>query len=252
MFHKKEIDMKKRAKVLFALRAVLATVILAAGVLIYKTEYEKRIIQKDDNGKHQLIIYEIGEPGFPFGGSKCRLVLKRSGQQIDRIDFCVSNDGKHIKSENFDVNWLDEGVSVTVNGEEQEDKVYVLYFEESRLYVLDAPQEFKANFIRWEKDGFRAVVCDPMDNEVFPKGAEVTVVFTEGTYLIDLDGTVVKYKPDRSLFDPSISKKLDWVEGMVIQIQFTAYEGFNRDNGYKNKATGLRIENVDVIAVESD
>ena len=252
MSHRQEINMKKRSRVLFVLATVLAAAILSFGVLIYKTEYEKRIIQTYDSGKHQLIIYEIGEPGFPFGSSKCRLVLLQNGQKIDSIDFHVANDGKHIDEGNFDVRWIDEGISVNVNGEEQEDKVYVLYFEESRLHVLDVPQEFRANFIEWEKDGFRAIVCDPLDNTVFPNGAEVTVVFTEGTYLIDIDGTVVTYKQSRSLFEPSISKKLDWVEGMVIQIEFSGYEGFNRDNGYKNMATGLRIENVDVIAISVD
>ena len=243
--------MNKRDTVLVILVIVLLVLFAAFGLFIYKIEYARTLIGTYEDGSRQLLVYEIGEPGFPFGNSHCRLALKQDGREVDMIDFSVANDGKRMAPEDFEVLWLAEGVSVIVHGEEQEDRTYVLYSQEERMHILPQSQLLHANFIEWVRDGFRAVVCDPIENTVFPDGAELTVSFTEGTYFIDLDGTVVSY-PGHSLFDRSVSRQLKWVEGMVIEIEIVAYEDYVQDNGFRNRAAGGRIENVDVIVVDAD
>jgi hypothetical protein len=247
--HAQQIDHKKRNMVLAVLRGILLLFLIAAGFLIYKTEYEPKEIGVYDRKPYSLAIYHVGEPGFPFGTSDCRLTLSRDGRRISTMDVTLHNDGKNPDTENFIVEWREDRVCVTVRGEEQEDTLCTLYFDGEGMRPLDAPQEFRANLIRWEKDGLRVQICDPMDNTVFPDGAELTVRFTEGTYFIDLDGSVTEYHPHRSLFERTVGKKLGWVEGMVLQIGFSACADYSEGNGFGNRALGGRIENVDVIVV---
>ena len=247
--HRQDVDLRKRSAVLWILRSVLLALLIAAGFLIYKADYEKKEIGTYDRETASLVIYEIGAPGFPFGDSACRLVLKQDGKQVGRMDFSLANDGKRPDEGNFSVVWREDGVAVTASGEEQEDRTYVLYFEGAGTHVLDAPQEFRANLISWGDNSFRVIVCDPMENTVFPDGAQLTVDFDEGTYFIDLDGSVTRFDPDRKFYEPTVGRKLKWVEGMVLQIEFTAFEGYSDGNGFYNHAAGKRIENVDVIAI---
>ncbi len=249
--HRKDIDMKKRTVVLSALGIITLTIVTAVGWFVYKTDYEKSEINTYDNGSYQLKIYQVGTPVFPYGEGKCMFILNKDGKKIDEMDIWLANDGKWPDTANFDVSWNKDSVSITAHGEEQEDRTYVLYYGKS-IYVLEEPHQLRANFISFNSDGLRAVVCDPMDNDVFPKDAQLTVMFNEDTYIIDLDGSVTCYDPDRKLFEPEIGKKFRWSEGMVIQIEFTAYQGYNRDNGFRNLAIGRRIENVDVIAVDAE
>ncbi len=249
--HRQEIDMKKRTIVLSVLGIIILIIVTAVGWFVYKTDYEKSEINTYDNGSYQLKIYQVGTPVFPYGEGKCRFILNKDGKKIDEMDIWLANDGKWPDTANFDVSWNKDSVSITAHGEEQEDRTYVLYYGKS-IYVLDEPQQLRANFISFNSDGLRAVVCDPMDNDIFPKDAQLTVMFNEDTYIIDLDGSVTYYDPSRKLFEPEIGKKFRWSEGMVIQIQFTAYQGYNKDNGFRNLAIGRRIENVDVVAVDAE
>ena len=170
--HAEQIDHKKRNAVLAVLRGILLLFLTAAGFLIYKTEYEPKEIGVYDREPYRLVIYHVGEPGFPFGTSDCRLVLSRDGRRTGSMDITLHNDGKNPDTENFIVEWREDLVCVTVRGEEQEDTLCTLYFDGEGMRPLDTPQEFRANLIRWEKDGLRVQICDPMDNTVFPDGAQ--------------------------------------------------------------------------------
>ncbi len=247
--HKQDINMKKRGIVLFVIRSILITITVLVGWFIYTTGYQKHVINTYENDQYKLVIYQVGEPDFPFGATYCSLELSRDDNKIDEMEAAIHNDGKRIDSENFDVVWMENGVAVTTHGEEQDDRTYVLYFDKDIVHVPDKPQKFNANLVQWGDDCFWVRVCDPLENEVFPKEAELRIDFTEGTYFIDLDGTEVAYNPHRGLFEPTAEKRLKWVEGMVLEIEFTSYGDFNMDNGFRNHATAGRIENVDVIAI---
>ncbi len=250
--HLNEVNMKARFWVMTVMRCLLLAVVIAAGYFIYKTGYEKHEIDVYQKDEYQLVISKIGVPDFPFGQSYCRLTLLEDGKKIDEIDITLQNDGKQPDEENFTVSWIKQGVSVTAHGEEQDDVIYVLYFDKDLMNVLEKPQTFNANFIEWVNDGMRVSVCDSLDNAVFPNGAQLTIRFDEDTCFIDLDGSTVKFNPHRSFFEPKVSRKLKWVEGMVLQIEFTDYQDFIEGNGYRNLAIGRKIENVEVIAVDVD
>lgn len=249
--HRQEINMKKRTTVLSVFGSIILIFVTASGWFIYKADFEKSEIEIHNKGSYRLTIYQIGAPAFPFGDGRCRFVLNKDDKRIDEMEIRLANDGKWPDEDNFDVEWNADSVSITAHGEEQEDKTYVLYFDSS-MYVLDKPQILNANFDGWDDDGFWAIVCDPLDNDIFPDGAKLKVLFNEDTYIIDIDGSVTYYDPDRKLFEPKIGNKLNWSEGMVIQIEFTAYKGYVQDNGYHNLAAGRKIENVDVIVIDAD
>lgn len=244
--------MKKRSIVLLIVYGIILVIVLLIGYFVYETNYKKTEISTYRNNEYELVIYQIGTSVFPFGPSECRLVLNKDNTQIDAISFYLHNDGKRPFEENFDVYWKKENVEVIASGEEQDDITYVLYFDSDKLITLNKPQEFKANLIDWNEDSFEVIINNPMDNTIFPNGAKLTVMFDENTYFIDLDESITKYNPNRTIFEPKIGNKLKWVEGMVIQIEFIAYKEYNEGNGFYNLALGRRIENVDVIAVDVD
>ena len=82
-----------------------------------------------EDGTYQLLIYEIGEPEWPFGPATGRLVLSTENNQISKTDVDVFNDGGHTHSEDFDVSWSEDHVTVVVHGSEMPDETYILYFD---------------------------------------------------------------------------------------------------------------------------
>ncbi|MCR5066535.1 MAG: hypothetical protein K6A14_00555 [Erysipelotrichaceae bacterium] len=248
--HRDQIDMKKRAIVLWSLRSIVLIIVVALGLFIYKTGYEKTELGSYEKGDHKLTIWHIGVPDFPFGASYCRLELDKDGRKVEERDFTLWNDGKWPDSENFTVSWQDDRVMITAHGEEQDDRTYALFLSEHALHELSEPIRLHANLIEWNDDSFRVQVCDEMANDVFPNGGLLTVEFVEGTYFIDLDGSRTDYVTQRKLFEPTVARKLKWVEGMVLDIEITAYQDFVDDNDFYNRAKAGRIENIDVIAID--
>lgn len=101
------------------------------GAILYKTEIERNEIEAymSDDGEHELVIYQIGEPDWSFGSTHCRFVLSSENKIISEYNFLISNDGAPARSSNFAVNWYDDRVVIIVNGEEQRDEAYNLFFD---------------------------------------------------------------------------------------------------------------------------
>ena len=102
--------------------------ILIAGI-IYTTQYKIGQIDSASYGDYEVLFQSIGEPGWPFGPSDGRLVLKHGNNIVDKCDIRVYNDGKFLQEENWNVDWEDHYVQITLFGEEQDDAEYRLYFE---------------------------------------------------------------------------------------------------------------------------
>jgi len=249
--HQGEFNLKLRFAVVTCIKIICLVFFVAIGYLYYETEYKKTEIVAYEKEPYKLTVYQIGTPGFPFGDGRCRLVLSTNGKVIEQEDVRLANDGKWPVSSNFSVRWNEDSAEIIIRGEEQEDELCVLYYSGDNYHELSQPQEIKANLICWNKDSFRVIVNDAMNNTAFPVGTELTVKFDDNTYFIDLDGSVTRFNPNRGLFEPTVERKLKWVEGMVLQIEFTGYDYRDKNNSH-NMAVGRRIENVDVIAVDSD
>lgn len=120
------VDTKTRSRVVLCLRTIAVLLVMAFGVLVYKADYEITEITAYENGSYKLSLYEIGTPAFPFGLGKCRFILSENGRRIGSLDIELHNDGKRPGTENFEVSWASDSVSITVHGEEQGDAVYLL------------------------------------------------------------------------------------------------------------------------------
>ena len=119
--------MKKRFVLLPV--CILLLFLLPAGVFLWHRDYAEKEICSFASGDavYNLSVRTVGEPQFPFGPGKCRLVLKKDGRKIQTLDLVLYNDGKWPDADNFRVVWEPGKVTVTASAEEQEDQVYTLY-----------------------------------------------------------------------------------------------------------------------------
>lgn len=80
------------------------------------------------DGKYSVVFQEKGQ-SFGFGPAACRLVLKKGKKIVAKESFLIANDGKVITEDRWTVTWKTDHVEVIINGEEQPDREYDLYFD---------------------------------------------------------------------------------------------------------------------------
>ena len=117
---------------LIAFLIVLAVIIIhiaAIPVLIEIVDHIPRTKDAQTNGQYVVELQATSSPDWPFGSQDGRIVLKNNkNKKISSIDFSLSNDGKGMCESNWKVYWEEDGVIVTIMGEEQKDAVYTLYY----------------------------------------------------------------------------------------------------------------------------
>lgn len=121
------------------IKSVLAVVmgisfLLLADALfsVYEMEWKKTVITelKNEETGCSVVLQEIGSP-FSFGPSMVQVILKNEkGNILDEAEDRIYNDGKNLYAGNISVVWTDTGVDVTLHGEEQEDRVLKLQYQE--------------------------------------------------------------------------------------------------------------------------
>ncbi len=113
----------KVLKVITAIVIVFETALIVFLGFIVNTDNtdktETEVFREKKNG-HEISIYQVGEPDFPFGYAHYK-VYGPSDFSVD-----VADDGG---KGSFHVYWQDDSVTVVFCGEEQKDAVYVLPFE---------------------------------------------------------------------------------------------------------------------------
>ena len=133
----------KAKKIIKAVCCIVAVIIAAALVLIgrftYVTKYKITDIDSSisGDGLHEVLFQAVGEADFPFGSTHARIVLKNGSRTVTKYCFDVENDGGILYPNNWDVSWEEDRVNVTVSGEEQDDILYVFYFD-GRTDVITA------------------------------------------------------------------------------------------------------------------
>lgn len=112
---------KKVLTALLIIETVLLTVILIFGLFRFNTgKMEKEVYrQMSEDGSQNVVIYEVGEPDWPFGKAHYK-VYGPSNFFVD-----VSDDGGRGQ---FTVEWKETSVAITFRGSEQKDAVYELPF----------------------------------------------------------------------------------------------------------------------------
>ncbi len=99
------------------------------GRLEYQTQGRKIpvLVQTSPSHFFELVIYQIGDPEFPFGCTHCRYELYSARKLVNGLNFSVANDGRVVHENNFNVEWEPNAVVIRVSGEEQQDIYYRLY-----------------------------------------------------------------------------------------------------------------------------
>jgi len=118
-------------KVLVIILIFMAIVATCIGMLVYEIDYAKHEVEtsSSDNGQHSLTIYQIGDADWPFGATHCRLDLYKEKSLIKKYSFDLSNDGKIVDKNNFDISWQEGSVTVLAMAEEQTDVYYQISFD---------------------------------------------------------------------------------------------------------------------------
>lgn len=113
------------------LLALIITFFLLSGIFIYDTRYKITEIDSSvaPDGIHTLIFQAVGEPDWPFGPSRARVILKDGKKEICHRDFIVLNDGATLHKDNWHTTWQADRVIATISGEEQKDDHYVFSFD---------------------------------------------------------------------------------------------------------------------------
>lgn len=110
--------------------AMVALLVLLWGNFTYVTTYKITDIDTSasPDGTYELVFQAVGEPDFPFGASHAQIVLKQGNRVVSKRKFDVANDGATLWPENWTVQWQEDCARVLVHGEEQNDALYIFYF----------------------------------------------------------------------------------------------------------------------------
>ena len=113
-----------------AMAGIWLLIAAMGGWFVYETRY--KITQVDastsPDGTYELYFQQEGDPEWPFGYTHARLTLKKGSKTVTKYSFDVANDGVNIHEDNWSVSWESDRVSVSVNGDEQPRRHYILYF----------------------------------------------------------------------------------------------------------------------------
>lgn len=117
-------------------------IVVLAGSLTYTTRYKIHEVASylSEDGKHELLFKQVGDPDWPFGYTHVRLVLKDDSGTIAKRSFDVANDGANVHSDSCQITWKADCVEAVISGEEQSDTRYTLYFNgKTDSMQLDTP-----------------------------------------------------------------------------------------------------------------
>lgn len=116
--------------VIIALETFVILLFIALTVLLFEARYEKTEILREQSpdGQYTVVIWRIGEPDWPFGAVHVEITLFGEEETPDifhRFQADIANDGGEGTCA---IDWLEDGVQITLSGSEQPDEVYILPF----------------------------------------------------------------------------------------------------------------------------
>lgn len=122
---------KARKKSLIIFGIFLITAFLLLGSVLYITCYRVTVVDtvRSKGGEYEAVLQEVGDPAWPFGSAPGRLVLKKEGRTLTKMDIDIANDGGHINDGNWKIAWRDDHVEIILSGEEQYDELVKLYYD---------------------------------------------------------------------------------------------------------------------------
>lgn len=123
-------EMKEKIlKIIFIIENfVLVIALLLCLLLSYLNKNTELFREYSPNREYVLYITEIGTPAWPFGPDRVKITMYKSEAPDQCVSFRadVRNDGAPA---GYEVTWLDDGVQITLSGEEQPTSYYILPFK---------------------------------------------------------------------------------------------------------------------------
>ena len=114
------MKMFKRVMTIIGVGIILLLVVCTVFVswMVYTQKYEKSELCRylSPDGKHDVIVYEIGDAYWPFGPVRARLqMVDEDGKAVMDREFWVYNDGTGLEIKNVtSIVWLDTRVEITI------------------------------------------------------------------------------------------------------------------------------------------
>lgn len=124
--------MKRKIKiaVVSALSAVIIFVVAGIGWYVYETEYKltQTATEISPDGKYTANLYMVGCPDWPFGDTTVRVTIKQTGslKKLEVIEADISDDGRSLNKDNWQVIWQENSVEIILRGCEQRDEIYTV------------------------------------------------------------------------------------------------------------------------------
>ena len=126
--------MRNRWKILLITATVLLSItalVIIPAAYFWLTEFRVTDIAEYtspySNGAYTLQIKQIGEPGFPFGPVKGRLLLYKDGKLLSKHDFVQHNDGAGLYIPKENIQWEYDRVHIKVVNETGVDTYTVMF-----------------------------------------------------------------------------------------------------------------------------
>jgi len=123
MFEKKKI-------IIIAIVTVVVIAIIAIIAMNLATSAKNQEITKLDeitspDNNYLIVINQVGYPiSFDSHNVKIQLIDNKTNEEIKVIEEDISNDGKNLTSDNWEVEWFEEDVVITLIGEEQNNEEF--------------------------------------------------------------------------------------------------------------------------------
>ena len=124
--------MKRKIKiaVVSALSAVTVFVVAGIGWYVYETEYKltQTATEISPDGKYTATLYMVGCPEWPFGDTTARVTVKQTASppKSEVIEADISDDGRSLNKDNWQVTWHENSVEIILRGSEQRDEFYTV------------------------------------------------------------------------------------------------------------------------------
>lgn len=123
--------MKKTIKIIliiFIVIIIFITIFISHFIYLEKYKLSDVGIEKSENEKYEVLFQMIGQPNWPFGSTAVQITVKNNdtGKIIQKIQDNIEDDGGIFRKENWNIEWKNDIVIITLKGEEQKDKIYTV------------------------------------------------------------------------------------------------------------------------------
>ena len=121
---------EKKKRIIIAIVTVVVIAIIAIIAMNLATSAKNQEITKLDeitspDNNYLIVINQVGYPiSFDSHNMKIQLIDNKTNEEIKVIEEDISNDGKSLTSENWEVVWLEKDVVITLIGEEQNNEEF--------------------------------------------------------------------------------------------------------------------------------